>query len=282
MFRYKNSTVRDEQVSRPIQMNNYRSEEEIELIRQSSLLVGKTLAAIAAMLKPGITTATIDDVAEKFIRDNGGVPAFKNYNGFPKSVCVSVNSQVVHGIPGSYELKDGDVVSVDCGVVMNSFYGDSAYTFIIGEADDKVKRLLQVTKECLYKGIEQALTGNRVGDISHAVQEHAESNGYSVVRELVGHGVGRKLHEKPEVPNYGNAGSGKVLQEGMTIAIEPMINMGKRNVVQERDGWTVRTQDGLPSAHFEHTVAVRKEKAEILSTFDYIEEVLTTNKEVTI
>jgi methionyl aminopeptidase len=263
-------------------MNSYRSEEEIELIRQSSLLVGKALAVVAAMLKPGITTAAIDDVADKFIRDNGGVPAFKNYNGYPASVCVSVNSQVVHGIPGKYELKNGDVVSIDCGVVMNSFYGDSAYTFIIGEADEKVKRLLQVTKECLYKGIEQAIAGKRVGDISHAVQFHAESNGYSVVRELVGHGVGRKLHEKPEVPNYGNAGSGKVLQDGMTIAIEPMINMGKRNVVQERDGWTVRTQDGLPSAHFEHTVAVRKEKAEILSTFDYIEEIVTKNKEVTI
>lgn len=266
----------------PVEMNSYRSEEEIELIRQSSLLVGKTLAAVAAMLKPGITTAEIDSVSDKFIRDHGGVPAFKNYNGFPASVCVSVNSQVVHGIPGSYELKESDVVSVDCGVLMNEFYGDSAYTFIIGEADDKIKNLLRVTKECLYKGIEQAVAGKRVGDISNAVQYHAESNGYSVVRELVGHGVGRKLHEKPEVPNYGKAGSGKILQEGMTIAIEPMINMGKRNVIQERDGWTVRTQDGMPSAHFEHTVAVRKERAEILSTFDFIEEALVKNKEVTI
>ncbi|HLG35258.1 MAG TPA: type I methionyl aminopeptidase [Bacteroidia bacterium] len=263
-------------------MNNYRSEEEIELIRQSSLLVGKTLAAVAALLKPGVTTAAIDSVADKFIRDGGGIPAFKNYNGFPASVCVSVNSQVVHGIPGSYELKDGDVVSVDCGVLMNSFYGDSAYTFIIGEADEKVKNLLRVTKECLYKGIEHAVAGKRVGDISNAVQFHAESHGYSVVRELVGHGVGRKLHEKPEVPNYGNPGSGKQLQQGMTIAIEPMINMGKRNVIQERDGWTVRTSDGMPSAHFEHTVAVRKEKAEILSTFEFIEEALNKNKAITI
>ena len=256
-------------------MNNYKTEEEINLIRQSSLLVGKTLAAVAAMLKPGITTAQIDSVADQFIRDHGGVPAFKNYNGFPASVCVSVNSQVVHGIPGSYELKDGDVVSVDCGVVMNSFYGDSAYTFIIGEADEKIKNLLRVTKECLYKGIEQAVAGKRVGDISHAVQYHAESHGYSVVRELVGHGVGKMLHEKPEIPNYGKPGTGKILTEGMTIAIEPMINMGKRNVVQERDGWTVRTADGLPSAHFEHTVAVRKDKAEILSSFKYIEELNT-------
>jgi methionyl aminopeptidase len=282
MFLHKESAAAEKIIPKPKMMNSYRSEEEIKLIRQSSLLVGKTLAAVAAMLKPGITTESIDSAAEKFIREHGAEPAFKNYHGFPKSICISVNSQVVHGIPGSYELKDGDVVSVDCGVLMNGFYGDSAYTFIIGEADENVKRLLQVTKECLYKGIEQAVAGKRVGDISHAVQFHAESNGYSVVRELVGHGVGRKLHEKPEVPNYGNAGSGKILQDGMTIAIEPMINMGKKNVVQERDGWTVRTQDGLPSAHFEHTVAVRKEKAEILSTFEFIEEELNKNKEVTI
>lgn len=282
MFRYKSNSVTEESFPKPFQMDNYKSEEEIELIRQSSLLVGKTLAAIASMLKPGITTAAVDSVADKFIRDHGGVPAFKNYNGFPASVCVSVNSQVVHGIPGNYELKNGDVVSVDCGVLMNSFFGDSAYTFIIGEADEKVKNLLRVTKECLCKGIEQAVAGKRIGDIGNAVQYHAESSGYSVVRELVGHGVGRKLHEKPEVPNYGKAGSGKVLSEGMVIAIEPMINMGNRNVVQERDGWTVRTQDGLPSAHFEHTVVVRKGRAEILSTFEFIEEVLQQNKEVTI
>ncbi|MBK5285008.1 MAG: type I methionyl aminopeptidase [Bacteroidia bacterium] len=263
-------------------MINYKSEEEIELIRRSSLLVGKTLAAVAAMLKPGIKTASIDLVADQFIRDNGGIPAFKDYNGFPASVCVSVNSHVVHGIPGNYELKEGDVISVDCGVLMNSYYGDSAFTFIIGEADEKIKNLLRVTKECLYKGIENAVAGKRVGDISYAVQQHAENNGYSVVRELVGHGIGRKLHEKPEVPNYGKPGSGKALHEGMTIAIEPMINMGKRNVVQENDGWTVRTADGMPSAHFEHTVAVGRNKAEVLSTFDYIEEVLLQNKEITI
>ena len=283
MFRHKNSPVEEENISaQPTDMINYKSEEEIELIRQSSLLVGKTIAAAAAILRPGITTESIDVVADQFIRDNGGIPAFKNYNGFPKSICISVNSQVVHGIPGSYELKEGDVVSVDCGVLMNDYFGDSAYTFIIGEADEKIKNLLRVTKECLYKGIENAVTGKRVGDISNAVQWHAESNGYSVVRELVGHGIGKKLHEKPEVPNYGKPGSGKALHEGMTIAIEPMINMGKRNVVQERDGWTVRTTDGMPSAHFEHTVVVRKDKAEILSTFEFIEEVLQKNKEVTI
>jgi methionyl aminopeptidase len=234
------------------------------------------------MLRPGITTASMDVLADEFIRSHGGIPAFKGFKKYPASICVSVNSQVVHGIPGKYELKEGDVVSVDCGVVMNSYYGDSAYTFIVGEADEKAKRLLRVTKECLYRGIEHAVAGKRVGDISHAVQEHAESNGYSVVRELVGHGIGKQLHEKPEIPNYGKPGSGKILEENMTIAIEPMINMGKRNVTQDRDGWTIRTADGMPSAHFEHTVAVRKDKAEILSTFQYIEEVFQKNKEVTI
>lgn len=263
-------------------MMKYKSDEEIELIKQSSLLVGKTIAAVAQMLRPGITTASMDVVADEFIRSHGGIPAFKGFKKFPASICVSVNSQVVHGIPGSYELREGDVVSVDCGVLMNSYYGDSAYTFMVGEGDEKIKRLLKVTKECLYKGIEHAVTGKRVGDISHAVQHHAESSGYSVVRELVGHGIGKQLHEKPEIPNYGKPGTGKTLMENMTIAIEPMINMGKRNVTQDRDGWTIRTSDGMPSAHFEHTVAVRKEKAEVLSTFEFIEEVLQKNKEVTI
>jgi methionyl aminopeptidase len=260
----------------------YRSDEEIELIKQSSLLVGKAIAAVAEKLRPGITTASMDTVADEFIRSHGGIPAFKGFKKFPASICVSINSQVVHGIPGSYELKEGDVVSVDCGVLMNSFYGDSAYTFLVGEGDEKVKHLLRVTKESLYKGIEHAVAGKRVGDISSAVQQHAESNGYSVVRELVGHGIGKQLHEKPEIPNYGRKGDGKTLLENMTIAIEPMINMGKRNVTQDRDGWTIRTADGMPSAHFEHTVAVRKEKAEVLSTFEFIEEVLQKNKEVTI
>ncbi len=263
-------------------MTKYKSDEEIELIKQSSLLVGKTIAAVAQILRPGITTASMDVIADEFIRSHGGIPAFKGFKNYPASICVSVNSQVVHGIPGNYVLREGDVVSVDCGVVMNAYFGDSAYTFIIGEADEKVKRLLKVTKECLYRGIENAVAGKRIGDISHAVQEHAESNGFSVVRELVGHGIGKQLHEKPEIPNYGKPGSGKTLLENMTIAIEPMINMGKRNVTQDKDGWTIRTSDGMPSAHFEHTVAVRKEGAEILSTFQFIEEVLQKNKEVTI
>jgi methionyl aminopeptidase len=260
----------------------HRSDEEVELIKQSSLLVGKAIAAVAEKLRPGITTESMDEVADEFIRSHGGIPAFKGFKKFPASICVSINSQVVHGIPGKYELKEGDVVSVDCGVLMNSFYGDSAYTFLVGEGDEKVKRLLRVTKESLYKGIEHAVAGKRVGDISYAVQEHAESNGFSVVRELVGHGIGKQLHEKPEIPNYGRKGDGKTLLENMTIAIEPMINMGKRNVTQDRDGWTIRTADGMPSAHFEHTVAVRKDKAEILSSFEFIEEVLQKNKEVTI
>jgi len=260
----------------------HRSDEEVELIKQSSLLVGKAIAAVAEKLRPGITTESMDEVADEFIRSHGGIPAFKGFKKFPASICVSINSQVVHGILGKYELKEGDVVSVDCGVLMNSFYGDSAYTFLVGEGDEKVKRLLRVTKESLYKGIEHAVAGKRVGDISYAVQEHAESNGYSVVRELVGHGIGKQLHEKPEIPNYGRKGDGKTLLENMTIAIEPMINMGKRNVTQDRDGWTIRTADGMPSAHFEHTVAVRKNKAEILSSFEFIEEVLQKNKEVTI
>jgi methionyl aminopeptidase len=251
----------------------YKTQEEVEFIRESSLLVAKTLAEVARHIRPGIQTLELDRIAETFIRDHQALPAFKDYNGFPNALCISVNSQVVHGIPGTYELKDGDVVSVDCGVLKNQFYGDSAYTFPVGEVAADVLDLLKTTRESLYKGIEKAISGNRVGDISAAVQEHAESHGYSVVRELVGHGVGRFLHEKPEVPNYGKRGSGMVLKEGLVIAIEPMINMGTRAVVHERDGWTVRTSDGKPSAHFEHTVAIGKGKADILSSFQYIEEV---------
>ena len=257
----------------------YKTQEEIELIRESSLLVAKTLAEVARKIRPGITTIELDRVAEEFILDHQALPAFKDYNGFPNALCISVNSQVVHGIPGSYELKDGDVVSVDCGVLKNKFYGDSAYTFPVGEVSEEILRLLKTTRESLYKGIEKAVAGNRVGDISAAVQEHAESHGYSVVRELVGHGVGRFLHEKPEVPNYGKRGSGMILKEGLVIAIEPMINMGTRAVIHERDGWTVRTSDGKPSAHFEHTVAIRKGEADILSSFKMVEEVINeTNK----
>jgi methionyl aminopeptidase len=255
----------------------YKTQEEIELIRESSLLISKTLALLAKEIKPGVTTLALDKIAEEYIRDNKGVPAFLNYKGFPNSLCISVNSQVVHGIPDNKELKDGDICSVDCGVLKNGFYGDSAYTFSIGEVDEKTIRLLKVTKECLNKGVEAAVAGARLGDVSAAIQYHAESNGYSVVRELVGHGVGRHLHEKPEVPNFGRRGSGIVMKEGLVIAIEPMINMGVKNVVHERDGWTVRTADNLPSAHFEHTVAIRKGKADVLSSFEIIEEALTEN-----
>jgi methionyl aminopeptidase len=255
----------------------YKTQEEIELIRESSLLVAKTLGEVAKMLRPGLTTLDIDKRADEFIRDNGGIPAFKDYNGFPNALCISMNDHVVHGIPGSKVLKDGDVISVDCGVLKNEFYGDSAFTFSIGEISKDVQKLLNVTRECLYLGIEKAVVGNRVGDISEAIQRHAEANGFSVVRELVGHGVGRHLHEKPEVPNYGRKGAGMTLREGLTIAIEPMINMGTKSVIQERDGWTVRTADGKPSAHFEHTVAIGKTKADILSSFDYVEAAMKEN-----
>ncbi|WP_207422272.1 type I methionyl aminopeptidase [Desertivirga brevis] len=252
----------------------YKTSEEIELIRKSSLLVSKTLAEVAKVIGPGVKTIELDRLAETYIRDNGGVPAFLNYNGFPYSLCISPNDQVVHGFPGEYELKDGDIISVDCGVILNKFFGDSAYTFTVGEVPEETKKLLEVTKESLVKGIERAVAGLRVGDISYAVQEHAEKHGYGVVKELVGHGVGFKLHEKPEVPNYGKRGSGMKLEEGMVLAIEPMINAGKAAIKFWKDGWTVSTKDNQPSAHFEHTVAVRKGKADVLSTFEYIEEVL--------
>lgn len=248
-----------------------KSKEEIELIRISSLLVGKTLAEVAKHIKPGITTLELDKVAEEFIRDNKATPAFKGYHGFPNTLCISVNQAVVHGIPGKTELKSGDIVSVDCGVLMNDYYGDSAYTFSVGEIKPEVQKLLKVTKESLYKGIEMVVAGKRLGDVSEAIQSHAESNGFSVVRELVGHGIGKSLHESPEVPNYGKKGSGVKMQDGLVIAIEPMINLGKKGVRHESDGWTIVTADGLPSAHFEHTVAIVNGKAEILSTFEYIE-----------
>ncbi|WP_026904311.1 type I methionyl aminopeptidase [Pedobacter glucosidilyticus] len=251
-----------------------KTAEEIELIRESSLLVAKTHGEIAKVIAPGVTTQKLNDLAEEFIRDHGGIPAFLNYNGFPYSLCISLNDQVVHGFPSKYTLKEGDIVSVDCGVVKNSFYGDSAYTFAIGEIDEETKKLLKVTKECLLKGIEKAVAGNRIGDLAYAIQEHAESNGFGVVRELVGHGVGHKLHEKPEVPNYGKRGVGIKLEEGMVLAIEPMINAGRAGVKFWDDGWTVSTIDKKPSAHFEHTVAVKKGKADVLSSFTYIEEVL--------
>ena len=249
----------------------YKTEEEIELVRKSSLLVAKTHAEIAGLIKPGITTLALDKIAEEFIRDNGGVPAFKGYSGFPNTLCISPNDQVVHGIPNDRVLEDGEILSVDCGVVMNGYFGDSAFTYEVGEVDAETKQLLKVTKESLYKGIEMAVSGNRIGDIGYAVQKHAESFGYGVVRELVGHGVGKNLHESPEVPNYGRRGRGAKLQEGLVIAIEPMINMGTRKIMQHNDGWTITTIDNKPSAHFEHTIVVRKGKAEILSSFEEIE-----------
>ena len=251
-----------------------KTPEEIELIRASSLLVGKTLAEVAKLVKPGVTTLDLDKVAEEFIRDNGAEPGFKGYNGFPNTLCTSVNAQVVHGIPNKEPLQDGDVVSVDCGTLMNGFYGDSAYTFEVGEVSQEVKDLLRVTKESLQKAVEVAVVGNRIGDIGYAVQTHAEASGYGVVRDLVGHGLGRELHEEPQVPNFGKRGRGTKLKEGMVLAIEPMINLGDKGVKQLRDGWTIVTRDGKPSAHFEHDVAVAKGKAQVLSTFEYIEEVL--------
>ena len=251
-----------------------KTDEEIELLRESNLLVGMTLGELAKWIAPGITTLKLDKIAEEFIRDHGAVPGFLGYGGFPNTLCVSVNEQIVHGIPSNYELKDGDIVSIDCGTVKNGFNGDSAYTFCVGEVAYDVRRLLKTTKESLYLGIEQAVEGKRVGDISNAVQTYCEKKGYSVVRELCGHGVGKRLHEDPEVPNYGRRGCGPLLKSGMVIAIEPIINLGSRNIVIERDGWTTRTRDRKPSAHFEHTVAVREGKADILSSFKYVEEVL--------
>jgi methionyl aminopeptidase len=251
-----------------------KTDEEIELMRAANLLVGATLAEVCKRITPGITTLELDKIAETFIRDHGAIPSFLGYNGFPNSLCISVNEQVVHGIPSQYVLREGDVVSVDCGAKLNGYSGDSAYTFCVGEVAFEVRRLLKVTKESLFLGIESAIEGKRTGDIGNAIQTYCESNGYSVVRELVGHGIGKEMHEEPEVPNYGKKGYGHLLKSGMCIAIEPMINLGKRNVVFEKDGWTVRTIDRKPSAHFEHTVAIRQGKADILSSFELIEKVL--------
>ncbi|MDR0969131.1 MAG: type I methionyl aminopeptidase [Lentimicrobiaceae bacterium] len=255
-----------------------KTDEEIEIQRESSLLVGKTLAEVAKHIRPGIKTIELDCIAEAFIRDNGATPSFKGYNGFPASLCISVNEQVVHGIPGNYELKEGDIVSIDCGAYKNGFHGDSAYTFGVGEISEEAKQLLKRTKESLYKGIEKAVAGNRIGDIGHAIQTYVEEFGYSVVRDLVGHGIGRSMHEAPQVPNYGRRGVGPKLTEGMVLAIEPMINLGTRTVIQERDGWTVRTADRKISAHFEHDVAIRKGKPDILSSFKWVEEIDPTNE----
>ncbi len=252
----------------------YKSDEEIELIRKSADVLGRTHAELAKVIAPGLKTNVLEELANTFIKDNGGEPSFKGYKGYKYALCISVNEVVVHGFPSDYVLQEGDVISIDCGVKLNGFHSDSAYTYAVGQISQEKQKLLQVTKEALYVGIKQANVGARVGDVSHAIQEYVESHRYGVVRELVGHGVGKNLHEKPEVPNYGKRGKGQVLQRGLVIAIEPMVNMGTKNVVQERDGWTIRTADRLPSAHFEHTVAIKNGSADILTTFKYIEEVL--------
>ncbi|MBQ8271873.1 MAG: type I methionyl aminopeptidase [Tidjanibacter sp.] len=255
-----------------------KTQEEVELLRENNLLVSATLAEVGKHIRPGVTTLELDRIAEEFIRSHGAVPGFLGYGGFPNTLCVSVNENVVHGIPSNYALREGDIVSVDCGTILKGFYGDSAYTFGVGEIAPEVEQLLRVTKESLYKGVEKAVAGNRVGDISSAVQTHAEKYGYGVVRELVGHGLGRDMHESPEVPNYGRRGTGPLLKEGMVICIEPMINMGSKNVVFERDGWTVRTKDRKPSAHFEFAVAIRNGEADVLTDFGIIEQALAERK----
>ena len=254
-----------------------KTAEEIELLRENNLLVSATLAEVGKHVRPGVSTLELDKLAEEFIRSHGAEPGFLGYGGFPNTLCMSVNEEVVHGIPSAKRiLKEGDVLSVDCGTLMKGFYGDSAYTFAVGEIAPEVADLLRVTKEALYKGVAQAKAGNRVGDVASAVQEHAERHGYSVVRELVGHGLGRKMHEEPEVPNYGARGRGPLLKEGMVICIEPMITMGARYVVFERDGWTVRTRDRKPSAHFEFAVAVGKEGPDVLTDFGVIEQAINS------
>lgn len=250
----------------------YKTHAEVELIRESALLVGKAIAEVAKVLRPGITTLELDKIADEFIRDNKATASFKDYRGYPFTACISVNDAVVHGFPNKEPLKDGDIISFDVGVFKNGYHGDSAYTFAIGEVDESILKLMRVTKESLYKGIEKAIAGNRIGDIAFAIQEHTEKkHGYGVVRELVGHGLGRSMHEDPQVPNYGKRGSGGKLKDGMVLAIEPMINLGRKDVYTESDGWTVRTKDHQPSVHFEHDVCVRKLKADILSDYTPIE-----------
>jgi methionyl aminopeptidase len=255
-----------------------KTPEEVELMRKSATLVSRTLAELAADLRPGIATISIDKKAGEFIRGHKAIPSFLNYRGYPFNSCISVNDVVVHGFPGNNELKEGDIVSIDIGVILNGWHGDHAYTFAIGDPGETIMKLIRVTKESLYKGIEKAVTGNRVGDISFAIQEHTEKkNGYGVVRELVGHGLGKNMHEDPQVPNYGKRGSGPKLRDGLVLAIEPMINLGTKDVYTESDGWTVRTKDGKPSVHFEHDVCVRKNKADILSDYSIIEKAEAAN-----
>jgi methionyl aminopeptidase len=259
----------------------YKKPNEVELIRQNCLLVSKTLALVGSMLKPGITGKKLDEKAEEFIRDNDAKPAFKGYRGFPASLCISPNEEVVHGIPNEKEFVEGDIVSIDCGVEKNGFFGDSAYTFAIGEIDPEVEKLMQVTKKSLYRGIRAARPGNKVGDISYAIQNYAErKHGYGIVRELVGHGIGKALHESPEVPNFGRKGKGEILKPGLTIAIEPMVNLGTKRVKQYPDGWTIKSRDKKPSAHYEHTICVTKKGPDILSDHDMIEDAIKKNDNI--
>lgn len=259
-------------------MIHYKTEQEIELMRESALLVGKTIAEVAKRIRPGVTTAELDRAADEFIRDNGATPSFKNYNGYPYATCISVNDAVVHGFPNKAELKEGDIISVDVGAYKNAFHGDSAYTFALGDPGEEVLQLMRITKESLYRGIDKAVSGSRVGDISFAVQDYCEKqHKYGVVRELVGHGLGRKLHEDPQVPNFGKRGSGAKLHDNMVIAIEPMVNLGVKEVWYDKDGWTVRTKDGKASAHYEHTVCVKKGRADVLSSFEDVEKAEKAN-----
>lgn len=255
-------------------MIKIKSAEEIELMRESALIVSKTLGMLASEVKPGVSTLHLDGLAEAFIRDHGGVPGFLGLYDFPNSLCMSPNAQVVHGIPNKDPLQDGDIISIDCGVLKNEFYGDHAYTFEVGEVAPETKKLLEITKQSLYVGIREFKVGNRVGDVGYAIQKFTEDHGYGVVRELVGHGLGRTMHEDPEMPNYGKRGRGKKFVEGMTVAIEPMTNLGTKNIKQLKDGWTILTADGKPSAHFEHNIAIVNGKPELLSTFKYIYDVL--------
>ena len=251
-----------------------KTDEEVGYLKESALLVSRTLAEIAKLIRPGVSTIYLDKIAEEFIRDNGALPGFKGYNDFPATLCTSVNAEVIHGIPSEYQLKEGDIISIDCGVILKGWYGDSAYTFGVGEISEENKRLLEYTKASLEEGVKEAIAGNRVGDISNAVQTKAESGGYTVVREFVGHGIGKKLHERPNVPNFGKRGSGTKLKRGNVICIEPMINAGRKETMRMKDGWTIKTADGKPSAHYEYVVAVDKGKANVLTTFEYIEKVL--------
>ena len=260
-------------------MSIVKSNFEIELIRESAQLVSKTLGMLAIEIKPGITTLELDKKAEEYIRDNNAEPGFLGLYGFPNTLCISPNNEVVHGIPNKRILKEGEIISIDCGVLKNGFYGDHAYTFSVGEISEEKKKLLDITKKSLYKGISLFSSGNRVGDVGYSIQNYVESYGYGVVRELVGHGIGKNMHEKPEIPNYGKRGTGKVLKEGMVVAIEPMVNMGTEKIIQLDDGWTIKTADGKPSAHFEHNVAIIDGKPKLLSTFKFIYDALGIHTE---